>query len=206
MEEKLSYEEMDNQYLIHLLVEGRDDRAFEVLYERHRSTVYFFLRKYYGHIEDVDDYFQLAAISLYEVCQDYQAKSLGYSYSLFAALGRRIESRIIDQMRKQGSKKRLPKAKRVYYDGILCEDGEAAFLNQIPQRHYSSPDQALLVKESYQSYQLTLSPLERAVLYGHLTQRSDEAMAQDLGVSVKQVRQAYYRLRAKWRRHQAAGD
>ncbi|WP_195856925.1 RNA polymerase sigma factor [Aerococcus urinae] len=84
MEEMLSYEEMENQDLIHLLVEGRDDQAFEVLYERHRSTVYFFLRKYYGHIEDVDDYFQLAAISLYEVCQDYQA--LGYSYSLFFCL------------------------------------------------------------------------------------------------------------------------
>ncbi|KAA9299091.1 sigma-70 family RNA polymerase sigma factor [Aerococcus tenax] len=201
MEEMLSYEEMENQDLIHLLVEGRDDQAFEVLYERHRSTVYFFLRKYYGHIEDVDDYFQLAAISLCEVCQDFQA--LGYSYSLFSALGRRIESRIIDQMRKQASKKRLPKAKRVYYDGIVCEDGGPAFLNQIPQRHYSSPDQAYLLKESYQTYQLTLSPLERAVLNGHLAQKSDETLAQELGVSVKQVRHAYYRLRAKWRRHQA---
>nr|WIW73303.1 hypothetical protein DBT50_001280 [Aerococcus tenax] len=59
------------------------------------------------------------------------------------------------------------------------------------------------MKESYQTYQLTLSPLERAVLNGHLAQKSDETLAQELGVSVKQVRHAYYRLRAKWRRHQA---
>nr|WIW73353.1 sigma factor [Aerococcus tenax] len=126
----LSYEEMENQDLIHLLVEGRDDQAFEVLYERHRSTVYFFLRKYYGHIEDVDDYFQLAAISLCEVCQDFQA--LGYSYSLFSALGRRIESRIIDQMRKQASKNASPRPKGSTMTGSSVRTGDLPSLTRFP--------------------------------------------------------------------------
>ncbi|AMB92520.1 hypothetical protein CYJ27_06485 [Aerococcus christensenii] len=194
------YDHIEDRELMIAFFENNDQIAFEALLHRYQPTIYYFFNKYRFWIEDFQEYFQLASLCFFQVIVEKYKKQ--EEYSLKAALGKRIESRLIDMKRQQGRMKRIPKDKVVYYEGMVDEDtGTNIFFNSMPQSTYPTPESALFVKEKYKAYLMRLSPLEKQVLEKYIQKKTDQEIAEELSTSSDVVKRAYYRLCHKWHKH-----
>ncbi|MFV0559934.1 MAG: RNA polymerase sigma factor [Enterococcus sp.] len=183
--------------MIYKLIEAAlrgDEQAFVKLYRQYMPMVNRLQGLYYIRGYRDDDWAQEARIALYRAIKTYKVQS-GVSFGCYYK--RVMINQIFSLLRKQNALKRREQKDEVSIEQKVSVDG-ADFLAESFSTEPAAL-QFLLLKEAVDECPIQFSKRELYILHKHVLGYSAEEMANELGVELRQVTNAYSRVKAKLR-------
>lgn len=180
--------------LVHEARRG-DSHAFDALFRRYRPNIFGIARRFFAPGADRDDLLQEAMIGFFKAVRDYKPES--GSFSAFATLC--VQRQVITFIKTATRRKHRALNQAISFDAPVFADSSDSLLSRLAAPEDScdaDPTHSVFLEGLWKA----CSELEQGVLSLYTRGYSFAEMASELGVHLKAIDNAVWRVKVKAKR------